>query len=179
MKYDVKTYLEAVRLGHIAHAEQRYGALPYTRHLAHVENVLSRFGVYDDEMHAAAWLHDAVEDNASVTMEDVRRYCGDGVAALVEAVTDGEGRNRAERKQASYSKMLDTPKAIALKLADRTANVESCLYDNNTRVGLLDMYRKEHAHFRETLYAASLTVSNFHSRVWSMWLYLDGLLARV
>jgi (p)ppGpp synthase/HD superfamily hydrolase len=53
---DVRIYLNAVTLAHQAHAGQMYGDAPYTRHLAHVENVLSRHGFSDPTLLAAAWL---------------------------------------------------------------------------------------------------------------------------
>jgi (p)ppGpp synthase/HD superfamily hydrolase len=171
--------LNAVTLAHQAHAGQMYGDAPYTRHLAHVENVSVATASLTLTLLAAAWLHDAVEDKTSVTLNEINlllRFECD--AWLVEAVTDGEGKNRKERKAESYFRMFCRPEAIPLKLADRIANVESCLIDE-VSVSLLEMYRKEHAEFRSKLYEASLRaeVSFMRTRVRGMWAYLDELLA--
>lgn len=174
---DIQIYLAAVRLAHVAHKSQSYGDVAYTRHLAHVENVLSRFAFTDAELWAAAWLHDAVEDKTGVTLKDINRQCGLMVALAVEALTDGEGANRRERKAESYFKMQSRTEVIPVKLADRIANLESCLSDGNK--SLAQMYRKEHAEFRGKLHHASLTVGSTHTRVFAMWAYLDELLAMV
>lgn len=132
-----------------AHATQRYGDLPYTVHLGDVVEVLRRFELADDvELIAAAWLHDAVEDT-ELTVPQVRAVLGERVASLVDAVTDGPGANRRERKARPYTMIPKTPGAIAVKLADRIANVESA---RRSRPRLLAMYRKEHSTFREKLY---------------------------
>lgn len=149
-----------------AHDGQRYGDHPYIDHLADVVRVLRRFGFFDDDLMTAAWLHDSVED-AGVLLADIATQFGDDVAALVYAVTDGEGKNRRERKTESYRKMAERPRAIILKLADRIANVESSIQNNG---GLLQMYRKEHSMFVEKLQALSPPESR------DMWEYLAKLL---
>lgn len=172
---DIRAYIEAVKLGHEAHAEQRYGNYPYTRHLAHVENVLARFSFTDLGLLAAAWLHDSVEDGG-VPVELLLDRFGHSVTRLVTAVTDGQGKDRKARKRESYAKMQEFPQAIPLKLADRIANVESSLLE---RSGLVEMYRGEHEEFRGQLYEASLSEGSGYTqtRVRAMWSYLDALIA--
>lgn len=175
LDYDIKTYIEAVKFGHEAHKEQLYGQHPYTRHLAHVENVLTRFAFTDLDYLAAAWLHDSIEDETGVSAEKIIERLGSPtIARLVVSVSDGKGANRRERKQSSYEKMRAYPESISLKLADRIANVESCIHDGND--WLLSTYCKEHAGFREQLFHVSQTVGSTNTRIRAMWAYLDELL---
>lgn len=149
-----------------AHQGQRYGDLPYTSHLVAVVGNVHRFGVASDELEAAAWLHDAVEDT-EVSISEVRSAFGDRVADLVFAVTTEPGKNRRERNAATYPKLAATPGAVRLKLADRIANVEQCWLVRDAR---LFMYRKEYASFR-----AALRDDADHVAL-AMWKHLDGLL---
>jgi guanosine-3',5'-bis(diphosphate) 3'-pyrophosphohydrolase len=171
---DIQMYLAAVKLGTEAHAQQRYGDAPYTVHLAHVENALVRFGFTDPHLLAAAWLHDAVEDNTGVSLHEINLKVGLIVALLVEAVTDCDGETREERKRESYRWMRGRPEAIPVKLADRIANLEASRLTNSDK---LAMYQKEYGEFRKQLYHASLTIGSTNIRVRAMWSYLDDLLA--
>lgn len=139
------------------HADQRYGDFPYAFHLELVERTLGEFGLTRrtaPALVAAAWLHDVVEDSEA-TLTLVRERFGPDVAALVDAVTDGHGDTRAERKQVVYEKIRahdrnGEPRATALKLADRIANVRSAVELERPRK--LAMYQKEMPAFREGLY---------------------------
>jgi guanosine-3',5'-bis(diphosphate) 3'-pyrophosphohydrolase len=165
------------------HGEQLYaGNLPYTHHLAAVEAVLRRFGYgFTDwcnlhsaghcsecqDMLTAAWLHDLIEDTRDTPQEvkrkDIAEMFGERVADLVEAVTDEPGPNRKVRKALTYPKTRACPGAVALKLADRIANLEH-------GGDLVKMYRKEHEDFKRALY----TPGEYEA----MWAHLDGLLAK-
>lgn len=78
---------------------RKYTQLPYHVHLVNVADIVS--SVTDDpEMIAAAWLHDVVEDTP-VSLQDVHSEFGEGVAELVESLTDisrPEDGNRATRR---------------------------------------------------------------------------------
>lgn len=148
----------------VKHGDQLYGGtLPYTHHLAAVEAVLRRFQNtgpldpmnpfhkthYGNELLEAAWLHDVIEDTRKkpepVKRKHIAEMFGERVADLVEAVTDEPGENRKARKAATYPKTRACPGAVALKLADRIANLEH-------GGDLVKMYRKEHEDFRRNLY---------------------------
>lgn len=158
----------------VKHAGQSYaGGLPYTHHLAAVEAVLRRFGFENEDLLAACWLHDSMEDQG-VKKRDLREMFTERVADLVDAVTNGPGENRKARQVWTYPKIRATPGAIALKLADRIANVE--------QGGSEDMYRKEYEDFRRSLYtpAPERTETDpvlFADKVENMWKHLDKLLA--
>jgi (p)ppGpp synthase/HD superfamily hydrolase len=162
---------------HVLDNRQLYSnLLPYTHHLAAVEAVLVRFGFLEEEIRAAAWLHDVVEDTRDKTNEvksrDIREVFGEGVAKLVEAVTSERGENRKVRNALTYPKIrAGGVLAVALKLADRIANVEN-------GGGAVDMYKKEHTDFRFNVYipyGADLPLGDA-SKVVKMQDHRDGLL---
>jgi (p)ppGpp synthase/HD superfamily hydrolase len=144
----------------VKHAGQLYSGVPYTHHLAAVEAVLVRFGVDDEVMRCAAWLHDSVEDTGT-KLKEIAEMFGDDVAELVGAVTNEKGENRKIRAALTYPKIRKTPRAVTLKLADRIANVE-----NGGK--LLEMYAKEYEDFKRALYTPGENEE--------MWARLDLLL---
>ena len=162
---------------HVLDNHQLYGSvLPYTHHTEAVAQVLFEFGFTDEVIQAAARLHDVVEDTRDrpneVRVRDVEELFGAEVAALVEAVTCEPGPNRKTRNALTYPKIRAAgERAIALKLADRIANVE---YGGRAK----GMYQKEHADFRHALYDPT-AVSNdpkYRLGLGRMWDYLDELL---
>jgi (p)ppGpp synthase/HD superfamily hydrolase len=142
---------KAKELATKAHGDQKYGGYPYTYHLSKVEQALRRFGYDPDEatseedrslywdLITAAWLHDIIEDT-HVTRDEIAREFNHRVSSLVWAVTNPQGGNRAWRASKVYPKIINTPYALVLKLADRIANVESCVENQS---GLIQMYLKE------------------------------------
>jgi (p)ppGpp synthase/HD superfamily hydrolase len=143
------------------HGSQQYGTgLPYTHHLAAVELVLKRFGVLEEDMLVAAWLHDVVEDTET-KLKDVEEMFGANVAALVGAVTNEDGPSRKVRAALTYPKTRSVVGGVTLKLADRIANVEA-------GGKLVDMYKKEYEDFRRALYTPGIAES--------MWAHLDNLM---
>lgn len=154
-------------LAHHAHRDQRYGDQPYTVHLAQVAAVLVRHGLDEPALLAAAWLHDTIEDTPT-TRADVASAAGEHVAAMVDAVTDGPGADRATRKQRPYRLIPQTQDAVLVKLADRIANVEAAV---EVRPAILAKYQREHPHFRATLHRAD------DPRAAPLWTTLDALLS--
>lgn len=161
-------------LARTAHAGQTYppeiGKIPFEAHLGHVIGVLSRFEVDAPILHAAAWLHDVVEDT-SVTLDVISNTLGcsfdaDQVVTIVRAVTDEPGANRAERKAKTYPKIAAAgPMAITVKLADRIANVESSIIGYPH---FLEIYTNEHAGFTSAL--------RLYGGPPSMWAHLHKLI---
>lgn len=163
---------------HVRDNTQMYGHLiPYTHHLAAVEQVLIRFGFEEDRnLRAAAWLHDIVEDTrglpGEVRSRDIKEMFGDDVAKLVEAVTSEPGPNRKTRNALTYPKIRKAGvRAVSLKLADRIANVEF-------GGGALDMYEAEHSDFRHGIYLDDESLDRNAEdtiRHLKMWHHLNGL----
>lgn len=159
---------EAILYAMDKHAGQTYGRQPYTFHL----NEVQRFIIYFElpkrfpYILVAGWLHDVVEDT-DATVFDINNLFGAYVSKVVYAVTDEPGHNRKERKSKTYIKIrAHGPEAVALKLADRIANIS---FSKATDQKLLSMYKKEHTGFYEALYDASHKLDE-------MWEYLEQLI---
>ena len=115
---------------HAAVAQLRkYTNEPYIIHPAEVASIV-RSVPHTDEMVAAAWLHDVVEDTG-VTIETIREEFGTEVADLVGGLTDvsrPEQGNRATRKAIDRAHTAMAPaEAQTIKLADLISNTRSIL----------------------------------------------------
>ena len=152
-----------------SHAGQLYGNRPYSVHLEAVQRVLERFGIDDEVIRAAAWLHDVLEDNPNVRREDLERALPEAVVAIVDACTDGPGKSRDERKTRPLRLIPKTPNAVLVKLADRIANVEASIEDRHE--DRLTMYRLEHGTFDDALRDSPSTPS-----AEPMWSHLEQVL---
>ena len=117
---------KALQFATAAHEGQvrKYTGEPYIIHPVEVMEIVKT--VSDDTaMHAAALLHDVVEDT-DVTIEDIVREFGDDVAQLVDDLTDvskPEDGNRKTRKalDRAHSAMASA-RAQTVKLADLISN---------------------------------------------------------
>lgn len=147
------------------HKGQVHGPRPFWHHLRDVVNVLKEFGVKDADLLAAAWLHDVVEDT-SVTITKVKTEFGDRVGVLVDALTDGPGKTRAEKKAKPYRMLPTIPGATTVKVADRIANVRFSHKQHAQRY--LTCYKTEHPGFLKAL--------RVQDELKEMWHHLDSLL---
>ena len=155
---DLVARARAVALRH--HGDQRYGDLPYGYHLEQVAAVLTRFGLGTPELLAAAWLHDVIEDTDATSAELAAAGIPSPVIALVEAVTDEPGATRDERKAKTYPKTAALRDAVAIKLADRIANIEAG--------GKVTKYPREQPAFRTGLHNPAHGLD-------ALWRHLDVL----
>lgn len=135
----------------IRHGDQRYGDRLYETHLRAVADLVAEAGGSDAQL-AAAWLHDILEDTAT-TRDELAADFGHEVAALVWAVTS-DGPTRAEKIAGVARKIEVTPGAGLIKLADRLANVTSCVATG--RESLFARYQKEQAVLRPVFPAGEL-----------------------
>ena len=150
------------------HAGQIHGTRPFTTHLGEVVSALHEFGHLDDDLTAAAWLHDVVEDTP-VTIEEIYSEFGNRIGDLVDALTDGPGKTRVEKKQKPYSTIPKVPGAVLVKLADRIANVRHTIAATEPQAEkYYEMYKREHAGFCKAL--------NQSGESKEMWEMLDNLL---
>ncbi|MFE9493693.1 HD domain-containing protein [Streptomyces collinus] len=111
---------EVENLARTAHEGQTDKAgRPYAEHLAAVaEGVRARGG--DPEQIAAAWLHDAVEDDALPAEWLEGAALTERTKAIVRAVTKRPG----EEPEAYARRILATPGALLVKEADLAHNAD-------------------------------------------------------
>lgn len=103
---------------------RKYSNQPYQVHLGAVANLVATVND-DEEMIAAAWLHDVVEDTPA-TLEDLESEFGQDIMHLVRELTDislpSDG-NRAKRKTIDRLHIAKaSPRAKTIKLADLIDN---------------------------------------------------------
>jgi HD domain len=112
--------------------KRKYTQQPYTVHLATVAKIVNSV-TDDEEMIAAAWLHDVVEDTPA-TLYEIETSFGVDVAELVENLTDiskpSDG-NRQQRKEIDRRHIAAaTVRAKTVKLADLIDNCRDiCKHD--------------------------------------------------
>ncbi|MEU5798106.1 HD domain-containing protein [Streptomyces sp. NPDC047813] len=138
------TLADVEALARAAHEGQRDKAgRPYAEHLAAVaEGVRARGG--DAEQIAAAWLHDAVEDDALSRAWLAGAALTPRTKAIVDAVT-----KRAGQEPGAYARrILDTPGALLVKESDLAHNADPdrlAVLDGPTRKRLTEKYTRMRA----------------------------------
>jgi len=156
IRYDSPTVARAFAVE--KHGKQRYGNQPYSFHLdsavRELENhilTLPALRFHDHGIiRAATYLHDVLEDTDTSVIQLAANFTSP-VVELVQAVSDGPGKNRKERKFYVYQAIKRVGvAALAVKLADRLANAQACGLSKD-RNSMLDMYRKEQPGFELAL----------------------------
>ena len=109
---------------------RKYTNEPYIVHPFEVAQIVATVPDATEEMIAAAWLHDVVEDTG-VTLDQVHLLFGAEVAKLVFWLTDAskpEDGNRAARKAIDRAHIAAAPaEAQTVKLADLISNTKSIM----------------------------------------------------
>ena len=107
-------------LARAAHEGQkrRFSDKPYISHPLAVKRVLEAAGVVDENVLAAALLHDTIEDTI-LELDDLRDEAGDSVSDLVNELTF-TGCDKREWLESFAEK---SPEAIVIKLCDRICNI--------------------------------------------------------
>jgi len=155
-------YVIAQELAIKYHAGQKYGNDPYVKHLADVQMVLDRFWFgLNPVLVTAVYLHDILEDTPATEQDLMAEGIPIEVIRIVQLVTDQPGKDRHERKMATYPRIASSRRATIVKLADRIANAESG--------DKIDMYKKEYYVFRKFLYNPDFDLQE-------MWDHLDKLM---
>ncbi|SES45365.1 HD domain-containing protein [Streptomyces sp. yr375] len=137
------TLSEVEALARAAHEGQTDKAgRPYAEHLQAVaEGVRARGG--DADQIAAAWLHDAVEDDALPQTWLDEAALSDRTKTVVLAVTKRPG----ETPEAYAGRILATPGALLVKQADLAHNANPArlaALDTPTRTRLTEKYAHMH-----------------------------------
>lgn len=117
---------------HMAVGQKRkYSGEDYIVHPLEVANIVSSVP-HTDEMIAAAFLHDVVEDT-EVTIEQIDSMFGPKVAKMVEDLTDPPKSvgNRATRKKMTRERLAKAgPEVKTIKLADLISNTRDIVQND-------------------------------------------------
>lgn len=122
--------LRAAGLARVAHNGQKrkYNGRPYVEHPARVASRTALHPEANEDMVAAAFLHDVLEDT-SVTAETILKETNAQVYDLVDWMTNRSKithptANRAERKRIDRERLANAPReAKIIKLLDRIDNL--------------------------------------------------------
>jgi (p)ppGpp synthase/HD superfamily hydrolase len=119
----LKDALETARRAHAGQLRRGSDGLPYVEHPLAVAEILVGHR-YDDEVLAAALLHDVVE-KSDVEATEVRERFGDRVASLVEALTEDKTIDEYEERKNEHRWRVAKagPDAMAIFAADKRTNV--------------------------------------------------------
>ena len=136
---DTALFDKALRFAIKAHegTERRGKGYPYIIHPMEAASIVASISS-DQELLAAALLHDTVEDT-SVTIEDLRREFGDRVATLVDEESDkfiegvSESDSWHERKQKAIEHLAVASRdAKIVALGDKLSNARAIYRDYMT-----------------------------------------------
>jgi len=142
---DKERFKAAVEFAKTAHnAQFRDSGEPYIIHPIAVACMILDMGMDEDSV-IAGLLHDTVEDNDEITINEITEKFGAGVAGLVDGVTKltkvSLGHATREQQQAEnvrkmFLAMAKDMRVIPIKLADRLHNMrtlEYCLSEKRIR----------------------------------------------
>ncbi|MBC7217229.1 MAG: bifunctional (p)ppGpp synthetase/guanosine-3',5'-bis(diphosphate) 3'-pyrophosphohydrolase [Candidatus Caldatribacterium sp.] len=124
-----------------AHAGQtRLSGEPFFVHPLSVAHIVADLRM-DEATIAAALLHDVLEDNESLTPEDLQREFGEEVTRLVQGVTklnvgfsySSKEETQVENYRRLFLAMAEDVRVIIIKLADRLHNMRTLKYQNRQK----------------------------------------------
>lgn len=126
---DGRSVVERARQYAVEAHEGQYRAdgVPYSTHPEAVVGILREHGIFDEEVLAAAYLHDVLEDTA-ITTDELAREFGGEIARLVEELTNPLASGASfEEKNESLREMARrmSGRAKLVKIADRIHNLSS------------------------------------------------------
>ena len=112
---------------HCHWGQKRKDGLPYIVHPIAVAKMLRKAG-YGDEVVAAGFLHDVLEDTGC-ELEDLEKRFGKKITKIVVEVTDKDKTVRWKKRKLNYLNNLKKASraALAVACADKADNIESFL----------------------------------------------------
>lgn len=130
------------------HQGQKYGELPYVKHLEEVVKVIAEFKkVINDFFHVdhiedlkeIAWLHDSLEDTP-ITYAELLKDFGPVISDAVESLSiRAEEKGKSLQSFELYLQRIKKHRlAVIVKLADRIANMRATL--RHPTAALIDKY---------------------------------------
>ena len=126
---------EAYEFAREAHAGQdRKGdGSPYINHPTELASLLHSAGHNDEELLAATFLHDTVEDT-DTTLDDIEDAFGTGVRDLVDAMSEDKDVKPYERRKDEHRDQVEAAgeRVVLIYAADKLANLRDMrsLYAN-------------------------------------------------
>ena len=126
---------EAYEFAREAHEgqERKGDGSPYINHPAELARLLHAAGHDDEEILAATFLHDVVEDT-DTTLEEIEEAFGAEVHHLVEAMTEDQDIEPYERRKEHHRDQVEAggERVILIYAADKVANLRDLrtLYAN-------------------------------------------------
>lgn len=119
----VRAAYEMAREAHAGQVRNASGGRPYIDHPVAVAELLSEH-LSDEDVLAAALLHDVVEDS-ELEIDDLRERCGGRVAEIVAALTDNASVEPYEARKREHRERVEGAgdDALAIFAADKVANV--------------------------------------------------------
>ena len=107
------------------HGQLRDGGAPFITHPMQTAQILSLV-TSDENLIAAGWLHDTIEDTDTTYTELVATFNSDIADLVMEVTQEGTSGNR-------YFPHLHTRRGIMLKFADRLTNISDMKDWSNQR----------------------------------------------
>lgn len=158
----MKLLLDAAAFAADRHRKQKrkgFAGDPYVNHLLEVAQLLSHAGETDEELLAAALLHDVVEDTET-TFDEIETRFGARVREMVEDVTDDITLSSAERKHLEIQAAASgTREAQSIKVADKISNLRALI--TTPPVGWSIERRLNYCHFARNLVAVCTQAPRF------------------
>ena len=131
MKMDIDIILDAIAFAVEKHGKQvRKDAeeSAYIRHPIEVAQLLVMAGIQDENVIAAAVLHDVVED-CGVSVADISAMFNPRIGLSVQEVSDDPALDGMARKDAQVVKVgMISPEGKLIKVADKICNLQDVLY---------------------------------------------------
>lgn len=126
----MKSQLEiAIDLAGKWHEGQRYGMLPYFKHLMDVDDwVKARNGVESYWTRAVAYLHDILEDTECGAARLLESGIKEEICLAVALLTKG-----TDTYQVYLEKIIQNPLAREVKICDTMANLTQSVKKNNAK----------------------------------------------
>ena len=137
MSLDAALVCRARELARVAHAgHERKGGGPYFAHLEAVALILAETGHDDEELLAAAYLHDLLEDQPTFEPQ-LREQMPAAVVSICEILTEtkldraGQLRSKSDRFTGYVEQLraAGDPRALAISCADKVHNLQSIVAD--------------------------------------------------
>lgn len=129
----IESVQKAYKLAEYAHqGVYRESGEPYIIHPLHVAKNVLDMEIYDTDSICAALLHDTVEDNEEITLEDITHLINKDTSELVDGVTKMRGlsfSSKEDLNNANTRKIINgftkDVRISLIKLADRLHNMQT------------------------------------------------------